>query len=196
MKKLLIALVLTATGLSGWAQGTVDFRNSANFVTVADRKVYDVGGTVPLVGTNFLAQLYYLAGADRGAEILQAGIAVTNNPVNFRVPPATGFEGTWTGGGSRTLMGVPQQTMATLQVRVWDRALGSSWEAALAALATGASGKTGLSVPFNYNVPAAGSPANQFYMENLRAFALVPEPSVILLGAIGAAAFLLRRRKN
>jgi hypothetical protein len=57
-------------------------------------------------------------------------------------------------------------------------------------------GEYGASQPFNYTVPAAGSSADAYYLDNLRAFAVIPEPSTIALGILGAASLLfLRRRK-
>ena len=50
MKKLIAVAVLGLTAVSGWAQGTVDFRNGGiTFPTDADRRVYF--GNNPLTGT-------------------------------------------------------------------------------------------------------------------------------------------------
>src|SRR5262249_40094038 len=84
--------------------------------------------------------------------------------------------------------GLPQ--LATLQVRVWDSSRYASWDAALAG------GAYGVSAPFAYSVPDVGSIPAKYYMENLQAFALIPEPSTIALGVLGVASLLfLRRRK-
>jgi hypothetical protein len=59
-------------------------------------------------------------------------------------------------------------------------------------------GEVGLSSAFNYTPPLAGSTPDRYYMDNLRAFAVVPEPSTIALSLMGAAASLMfiRRRKH
>jgi len=196
MKKLILTAASLLAVVAAMAQGTVDFRNGGiTFATIADRLVRDVDGSA-LVGANFRAQLYFEPGLDNPA-IEQSVRTITNNPVSFRATsPTNALAGTWQAGGVRTLQGVQIGESATLQVRVWDSVLGTTYEAALAALAGGASGKIGKSVAFNFTVPAAGSPPNLYYMENMRGFNVVPEPSVILLGAIGAAVLLLRRRKS
>jgi hypothetical protein len=183
MKKLIPFLVLLA-GVSGALAQVVDFNNNRTFTTATNesRLVYGPGGTVPLVGTNFAAQLFY--GAD--AASLQA---VTTAPSRFRVP-TTGSPGTWAG-GNRTLTGFTAGQTVTLLVRAWDINAGATYDAARAA-----GGLVGESTPFTYQIPAAGSPPTAFYIENLRAFSLVPEPSVIGLGVIGLGALcMLRRRK-
>jgi hypothetical protein len=81
-------------------------------------------------------------------------------------------------------------TVVTLQVRAWDasgglsideaRLLGRHW---------------GESAPFTYRILTAGPP-DLFFMDNFRAFTLVPEPSVVGLALAGPGAlFLLMRRK-
>ena len=82
---------------------------------------------------------------------------------------------------------------ATLQVRVWDITKYATFAAAFAA------NDYGWSVPFNQRMPdfAHGDPATLAYMEGLRAFAIVPEPSTIALGVLGVAGLLaIRRRKQ
>ncbi|MCI0748732.1 MAG: PEP-CTERM sorting domain-containing protein [Verrucomicrobia subdivision 3 bacterium] len=177
MKKLIPFLMLMAAGISSaLAQGTVTFVNSGNFPTTADRLVYFDPGTgvaVPLVGTNFVAQLFF----GDSATSLQAHTAA---PSRFRVP-TTLSPGTWSG-ATRTLTGFGTGSTVVMQVRVWDENNPSI---------------VANSATFNYTVPAPGSPAQQFLMDNFRMFTyVVPEPSVIGLGLLGAGAlFLLRRRK-
>ena len=201
MKKLIAVAILGLTAVSGWAQGTVDFRNGGiTFPTAADRKVYlgSIGNTIPgatgpgLVGTTWVAGLWYLAGADRGAQIGSAAQA-GGRTFNFRALTTT-VPGAWVApAGVSPIFTFPDVAVggsATLQVRVWDSAKFNSYDAAVAG------GEFGASAPFNYTVPAAGSTPDKYYMDNLRAFAVVPEPSTIALGLIGAASLLfLRRRK-
>jgi hypothetical protein len=53
-----------------------------------------------------------------------------------------------------------------------------------------AAGNGGYSAPFSYTVPMAGSPPAAYYMENLRSFSLTPEPSSLVLAALGALGLL------
>jgi hypothetical protein len=111
-------------------------------------------------------------------------------------PLITNFPGSWTPDGVSPIFTFPDVVVgasATLQVRVYDSSKFASYEAALAG-----AGEIGLSAPFNYTVPAAGSTPDKYYMDNLRAFAVIPEPSTVALGLMGPAASLLflRRRKH
>jgi len=158
---------------------TVDFSNTRAFTTPGDRKVYNIDGA-PLVGTDFVAQLYY--GVNAGSLT-----PLTTAPVTFRnVPTTDPFAGTWIG-GTRLLTGMTVGDVAILQVRAWDATGGLSLdEARLLGRAWGQS------ATFTYQIDAFGP---DFYMEEFRAFTLVPEPSVIVLGVVGSfALFVLQRR--
>ncbi|HXJ74307.1 MAG TPA: PEP-CTERM sorting domain-containing protein [Candidatus Dormibacteraeota bacterium] len=86
-------------------------------------------------------------------------------------------------------IGIGETSM--LQVRVWDRAKFRSFEEAVVG------GEYGASQPFNYTVPPMGSTPDKYYMDNLRAFAVIPEPSTTMLGILGAVTLLgVRRRKQ
>jgi hypothetical protein len=187
MKKL-IPLMVLLVGVSGAMAQIVDFRNNQTDFTpsTADRDVYDVGMTLPLVGTNFQARLLY----GDAASSLQPATYVS--PARFRnVTTGAATAGTWQG-GNRTLAGFTPGQTVTLQVQVWDG--GTSGRTYDEARAQG--GLYGFSAPFTYTIAAPGSAPSAYYMQELRAFSLVPEPSVIGLGLIGVGAlFMLRRRK-
>jgi hypothetical protein len=137
--------------------------------------------------------LWYVKGADQGGQI--GGARQVGRTFAFRAPTtAAANQGTWVvaAGASPnfTFDDVAIGQSATLQVRVWDSAKFATFEAAVAG------GEYGQSQPFNYTVPAAGSTPDSYYLDNLRVFAVVPEPSTIALGILGAASLLfLRRRK-
>ena len=192
MKKLIVTAILGLAVVSTWAQGTVDFRNGGiTFRTVADRNVYDADGTTLLKGNNWVAQLYYLSGPDRGPDIATA-LVVTNLAVPFRSTTSTGVGGVWvTLTPIRILDNVAIGATATLQVRVWDVTKFSTFAAAIAG-----GGLYGQSAPFNYTVPAPGSPPDAYYMDALRSFHLVPEPSAIALGVLAVGSLLLFRRRK
>ena len=188
MHPVLVLVVLAALWLGGIAAvaQTVDFANVRAFATPADRRVYNLDGT-PLVGTHFAAQLYYGTAAD-------SLTPVTSSPVTFRDPasPTTsGLEGTWIG-ATRTLTGRALGETVFLQVRVWDATGGLTYDQAIS------NGRLwGNSAAFTYYIwPVATGDPTQFFMDNLRSFTLVPEPSVIGLAIIGSGAlFVLKRRK-
>jgi len=201
MKKQLIVLIgIALPTIFALAQGTVDFRNGGiTFPTPADRKVYyceqQPGQIGPgLVGTTWVAGLWYLPGADRGGQIGQA-TQVGGRTFNFR-SVTTSLPGTWvTPAGVSPIFTFPDVAVggsATLQVRVWNSASFNSWDAAIAG------GREFLSsAPFNYTVPPAGSTPDKYYMDNLRAFAvLCPEPSSVALCLLCAACVFFLSRRN
>ncbi|HXJ55904.1 MAG TPA: hypothetical protein VNU68_04490 [Verrucomicrobiae bacterium] len=196
MKTSLLFLLLAAVTWNALGQGLVDFRNGGiTFPTDADRRVYSfaVGSFgVPLTGVNYVAGLYYLPGADRGGQIglaSQAGRTFT-----FR-PPGTLLPGTWfvpIGVSPMfALDGVAVRGSATLQVRVWDGVKYGSFEQAVAS-----GGEFSMSAPFNYTVPAAGSAPDKYYMDNLRAWAVIPEPSTWTMAALVGATLVVVARRN
>lgn len=90
----------------------------------------------------------------------------------------------------------------SIEVRVWDSTVFSSWDAASTALAAGrhtVATAVGRST-FDYTIPANTTTPGATSITGFRSFDLtyipaVPEPTTIALGALGAAALLWRRRK-
>ena len=122
-------------------------------------------------------------------------------PSPFRASTSI-YGGTWNPAANgaeaiRTLTGFGPGTTVTLQVAVWDSAIAGVGAAQALTKAAG----TGLSETFTYAIPLdpLAIPGG---MEGMKSFNLaaggtpvVPEPTTIALGALGAAALLLRRRK-
>jgi hypothetical protein len=205
--KILVAIVVLGLGIvTGSAQGTVVFRNGGlTFRTTANRYVYfgavgpGAGTPVPgqsdpnrVIGVNFVAGLYYVKGADQGDQMASAK---QYGHVGYFRTAATAEEkrGTWTlpaGIVEDTFDGIGIGDTATLQVRVWDSAKFRSFEEAVAG------GEFGASQPFNYTVPPMGSTPDAYYMDNLRAFAVIPEPSTNLLGILSAVILVIARRRK
>jgi hypothetical protein len=171
-------------GYSVFAQGVVLFSNS-DLTDPPDRLVHDVAGQ-PLVGTNFLAQLYYGSTGTPESSLS----AVASPPRTFR-DSTTSAPGTWQG-ASRTLTGFPPGSVVSLQVRVWGIAAGATWEEAVARGFDGS--QYGTSSVFSYIVPPLSGPAGQWNMHNFEGFTLVPEPSLALLGMIGIVGLCFWRR--
>jgi len=205
--------MLGLSAVSVWAQGQVNFINGgAAFLSSANRYVYGLGA-VPnnavltafpdalgsdsngrLTGTTWVAGLWYLGGAGRGAEIGTA--AQAGRTFAFRAgTTARQNQGTWVVPIGATslfdLANVANGAFATLQVRVWDSAKFASFDAALAG------GEYGRSDAFDYKAPVAGElNPGAYLMDGLKAFAVVPEPSTIALGLLGAASLLVLRRRK
>ena len=165
-------------------QSTVNFRNTGPFLTDADRFVRDSAGNL-LATPDYLAQLYYGAPGSLEPQL----VPVNAPPTAFR----SQLPGTWNG-GIRTLDGFPLGQPMTLQVRVWDIAVGSTWEEAVA----NGFGITqyGESQMFAYLHDPNDTTPWLGQMDNFRGFSLVPEPSVVALSVIvgGLLGFLVKQR--
>ena len=199
MKKLSIVVGLLLASFGVLAQGTLNFSNGASGVNAP---ATDIDGTTKLAGAGFTAALY--AGPQGTAWNSLTAIATS--------PFATGANAGYFFAGSTAIPGVAAGSIATVQIRVWTGAF-ATWDAAYAAyLAGNPAAKVGVSgvaawtggvgnLPTStLDTPALGGGANPTpNMLNLKPFQLyqnvVPEPSTIALGVVGAAALLLRRRK-
>ena len=171
----------------GQGTGLVDFNNDRAFSTPADRLVREPWGA-PLVGTNYLAQLYY---GPSGASASSLN-PVTAAPAAFRDATHTS-PGTWSG-GYRRLDGFTTGQYVTLQVRVWDGTVASTYEDAAAVDFLGTS--HGVSEPFLYLIPSISGLPEFFFMEEFRGFTLVPEPSVALFAMVGIAGLYFWRKRT
>ncbi len=199
MKIVQVLIIIVGSAASVVAQGRVDFRNGGvTFSTVADRRVYGfnaASGCGPLVGTNYVAGLFYVAGANADLYPPTSGTQA-GALAHFR-SPTTSSPGIWLNpvevGNNRILDGVDVGQVATLQVRVWDITKYATYLDAFA------HGEYTASAPFLYTVPQPLSFPDAYYMDNLRAFAALssPEPSAPIFLALGAVAWLwLRMRRQ
>ncbi|MEK7677650.1 MAG: PEP-CTERM sorting domain-containing protein [Verrucomicrobiota bacterium] len=179
MKKLILSVACVLAAVSAYAQGTVNFANVAAGLSAP---VFDIDGTTKIGSSAFLAQLY----VGDSAASLTAVPGTT--PFLGTAPTGTGF---FTG-GTKTLTQAPG-SRPFFQVKAWAASGGATYEAALAAGV-----KTGQSTVFQIGADLGGGgvpAATPATLVGLTGFSLVPEPSVIALGILGAAALLIRRRK-
>ena len=183
MKKTLTAVAVCLSFTAGvYAQGTIDFRNKVSSPAL-DAPVSDTAGA-KLGNANFVAQIWYSA--------TQTGsfTALTDAPAVFRTGTGAGY---WNAGAdpSRSIPGIAGGSTAWIQVRVWDSTKGADY-----ATAKAAGSPYGDSNIFSVTLGGAGNPPGvPAVLVGLQPFALVPEPSTIALGLLGAAALFLRRRK-
>jgi hypothetical protein len=196
MNKLAYIVAASALVVSAFGQGSVNVNNRG--LTPAQLVTDTAGNNLSTLNGAFVAQLVYGANGSTPATVL-------GGTMPFRVSTSS-FVGTWNPGaeGIRTLTGFDTGAAVAMQVRVWDSAVFTSWDAASAALTAGSHSvatQAGSSSVFTYTVGAASDPSSQSIV-NFRGFQLtaipvtvVPEPTTIALGALGAAALLWRRRK-
>jgi len=195
----LLLLLTLGTLTSAFAQGTVRFSNlTTDLPFPPDRLVrFDpvtVGtsapnpfGTngAPVVGTNYLAQLFYGPLSASAADL----VAVSSEPARFR-STTTANPGTWIG-GARDLEGFTTFDTVKLQVRVWDGTYASSWDEYLSERL----GLAGESLMFTYYLRNTTEP-NSENMFNFQGFYIgVPEPSSLVLIILGFCALTIRRAK-
>jgi len=193
-KTLLLSLVIGLSGAVGaMAQGVVNFSNSTSFSTQTtgsngktDRLVYNTDGVTLLGGTNFLAQIYWASGTGVTESLVTT--AIDNTAITFFAPSI----GKWIP-ASKTFSTVGAGNALTLQVRAWDGATGAtSYDAAKTAGLT-----TGKSLTFNYTTAASTDLPSAKVMEGFQSFTMiVPEPTTIALGVLGAAGLLIARRRK
>jgi len=165
MKNILaLAACVCALAVSAYGQGTLNFNNRVTSAGL-DSPVFDVGGTTKL--------------SEGFAQLVVNGTAV-GDPTAMKTAAAAGYFG----GGTATIASVAPGATASIQVRAWKGA--ATFDAAVT---------KGTSEAFNVTLGGAGSPPSlPANLIGLKSFSLVPEPSTIALGLIGAAALMLRRR--
>jgi hypothetical protein len=112
------AIVCVATVPSSRAQGTLVFSTKAS--TAVDARVYQSDGITPVDG-NFWGQLY--AGPP-GGQLAAVGV-----PVQFRSDAGIGYI---TAGGVIQVPGVAIEARADVKLVVWSKALGNTYEEAIA----------------------------------------------------------------
>lgn len=189
MKKLALTAIALLATLSVYAQGEVSFGNNTATRIMIDKT--PVGGAVGFAAAadGIVVGLYWAPLSDPN-NFRQLGAAV-----NVGVP----LPGLFSGGTRTTGPETPEGGVARFQVRGWEAAYGSTYEAALAAPAmNGRVAFTGTSTIFE---GATGDPPLQTPQPitgmGFQSFTVVvPEPSVVALGLIGAGALLLLRRRK
>ena len=192
MKKLLTTVAAVLATLNMYAQGTVIFSNlTPNTALQVWLGAVGTGngGQIAPAGTQYDVALYYDP-AGRGSPDA-AFVQIGGTP--GRLITAGQFSA-----GNRTIpaSAAGAGNVVDFQVRGWNRAFGTSYELALAA-----GGQTGKSVVFQMDT-AAGTEqpmtvlGSATFTTGWQGFAIVPEPSAIALGLLGAGALLLLRRRK
>jgi hypothetical protein len=180
MKKLLITLAAVLVSASTFAQGTIKFNN--RLTGQVDAPV-SFGTSAVGVGSQpgAMAQLYLIPATGAPVALTPATtFRTTSAAAMFYVnEPTSGV----------IVPGVPAGSTANIQLRAWFGA--ASYDAALDT-------QRGFSniIPVSLGgTPAVGAPIPDAVLTGLQGFTIVPEPSTVAFGILGAAALLFRRRK-
>jgi hypothetical protein len=192
MKKALIMAAAMLATVSAFAQGTVNFSNlGSNGVAAVFNSLT---GANAIAGSTFNVQLYYLPDNGNPATdpFMPLGLNVGLSAAGFFV------------GGNRTAPVTPPGAFAYFQVRAWETAFGTSYESALNANPVGGRGAlTGKSniVRVDTGDPTTIPPGTAGNLvaaglQRIELTPIIPEPSVIGLGLLGAGALLLLRRRK
>ena len=196
MNKLLLLSAAIFASINVYGQGTVNFGNNA-----ATAVMNSVTGARIAKGNEFTAQLWYAP--DRGtapdaSAMIALGATTGISPIaglitgGTRTTPTLANGGT-AGGGN-----------AYFQIRIWETAYGATFATAVTTVLNGRLAIGGTSSIFKVATgdPGAippGTPGALTAPGGLTAFnvdQIIPEPSIIGLGLLGAGSLLfLRRRK-
>jgi hypothetical protein len=182
MKKVILTLGSILVAIGAYAQGSVNFNNRVTASGI-DAPIYigAVGTGTKAEGAAYLAQLY--AGAS-DATLAAIGAAV---------PMRTGAGAGYVTSAVLAIPTVAPGADARVQIKAWATASGANYEAALAA-----GGQVGASSIITVKTGGAGSPPGlPADLVGLQPFAIsgggtpvVPEPSILALGALGGLALL------
>jgi hypothetical protein len=195
MKKtnLIVALALGLAATQVHGQGTVNFGNNSSTAITNALTMARV-----VAGTTFRVALYYLPDGPEPSrdQMLLTGLAIGANGI---IQPAAGL---YSAGTRTTPATTPGAGFGWFQVRCWETAFGTSYEAAVANMAP-QGGRLAIAGTSNIIRVKTGDPVNNIAPGALTAFGLqtflitqVPEPTTIGLAAMGIGALLLLRRKK
>ena len=175
-----LLILVSATSMS-YCQSTFSFNIRPGGV---DAPVFDAQG-VPLAGSNYLVELY--GGIDSTSLS-----PTTDYYTGMRVMPRflTGiYAGYWQGNNASMTVWTPIAGMPSwLQVRAWDFRLGATYEEVVAS-GLGGYGESHAFYADGANPTIFQAPAPLIGLQSFSLRAVVPEPSALILAALGIACF-------
>lgn len=193
MKKLIATILGVAAMSAAFGQGTI--ATLSNNVGVTIFPIFNTDGTTKLTGADFKVEVFTYDATKAGGFGTQLGTAVS---------PAANFR--FNAGSNATVPNAAPGTKADLIVRAWDTKTGASYDAATVKGSSGSfksdllGGDPDGDGPL---LPLTGKSMASGAADGFKSFSLVgggtgsnvPEPTTIALGALGAAALFIRRRK-
>jgi hypothetical protein len=187
MKKLILIAMMACVSVTTYAQGQINFSNIGG--TAQPSLITDTSGTT--VSSTFMAALYWA----------ESGVS---DPSMFMEVPGSTKSFVGAGFLLGTVVTAPTSAAgadANFQIRAWESAFGASFEEAQAG--GGQWGMGGIipsptKDPANtaQTAPSLVAAANAAGVPLGFQLQVVPEPSVIALGLLGAGALLVLRRRK
>lgn len=178
MNKSILSAVAVIASVGALAQGTLNLSTTKTYVP-SDQFVFDADGTK-------------LEGAAWVAQISVGSTEASLTAVGISSPFLTGtLAGKWRGSPNpATIASIVPGGTGVAQLYAWES------KYATYADAMNGGGKYGKSELFAVTTGGQGSPpAVPGNLTNFKSFSLIPEPSTIALGLLGAASLLFFRRK-
>lgn len=183
MKKLFVTLAAVLVSVSTFAQGTVNFNNRVT--GQLDAPVYRTRNPDVGAGPTVTAQLFLVTGSAGAYTYAPVGQTTT-----FRAPSTTNplLAAYVNPIASMEIANAAPGSQVNLVMRAWE---GASYDTAT--IFGQSNDGNPIQVTLGGDIPGAPTavPGN---LLGLQEFTLVPEPSTIALGILGAAALLYRRR--
>ena len=182
MKKLLVTLAAVLVSVSTFGQGTILFNTRVTGQVDAPISVGNGMGA----GAGFNAQLFVVTGSGASSPFTALNPATT-----FRTTSAPAAYYVVQPPGPVIVPTVAPGQQATVVMRVWAGAIGSSYDASTCKNQTGP-----ITITLG-GVPPVGAPIPDAVLVGMQGFFIgcIPEPSTMSLGLLGAAALLYRRPK-
>jgi hypothetical protein len=185
MKKIWLVLMLMMFSIGAYAQGTINFANNPSFPVITN----NLGQYGNAMQTSFHVSLYWGVLGSTDAQLIQIGPAIGGSG-----------DGLFNGGVYTTPAGTAPGGSAVIEVKGWTGNF-ATFEAAKAASVTNSAILTDFSGGWTNATGLNGSSAANFIFGTsgfncLVLVPVVPEPSTVALGGLGAAAVWWRFRRR
>lgn len=191
MKKLLLAVACCVAAVGVYAQPQINWANKVSSAGVTFLVTDAVGGAK--LGADFFAGLYVGKTADSLTQATVGGVVLA---LPFKMVSGAG-SGVYSTGALTSIDGFTWGDKMFVASVAWDKNYTTLEVAKTTDVGGGKSAKFGMSNTISIDLPkdATGQPPT---LGGITAYTVdavvIPEPSIMALGLLGGAAFLLRRR--